>query len=359
MGADVVVQAAIDAGAKFFFGYPITPATEILSGWVKAAEKNSALRYLQAEDETAAGFLVNGALLGNVPAFTATAGVGNVLMQDGISMAEAMRLPFVGVIVQRGGPSTGTVIYSQQELNLTCFGGNGEGLRIVYSPSDIAELYEFTIRAFENAWSYRFPSFVLTDGYTSKTQTNAPIQQRKGQIRVKNFAPQPWGSVNLRNCYSTEEELAEVLNRAIADFGRLGQSVAATELYQTEDAEIVILAHGTVGSAAREAVDILRQAGKKVGLFRPKTLRPFPVKDFEKIKNKKLIVVESAHGQFKALIRRYFVVEMAEFFKPAEGITPQQIVAEISRRSPVSGSRPQASGQNPNSKIQKTLSIIH
>ena len=331
MGAEVVVQAAVDAGARFFFGYPITPATEILANWVKVAEKHPHLGYLQAEDETAAGFYVNGCILGNVPAFTATAAIGNVLMQDGISMAEGMRLPFVGIIVQRGGPSTGTVIYSQQELNLTCFGGNGEGLRIVYSPANLQELYEFTIRAFETAWSYRFPTFVLTDGYTSKTRTNAKIRRRKGEVRIKNFAPQPWGSVNLRNCYSTEEEIAQVLERNIADFNRLGQSVAEAELYQTEDAEWVILAHGTVGSAAREAVEILRQKDKKVGLFRPKTLRPFPVKEFAQIKDKKLFVTESAYGQFKALIRRYFPVEMKGFFRPAEGITPEDIVEAISQ----------------------------
>ncbi|PIX29925.1 ferredoxin oxidoreductase, partial [Candidatus Berkelbacteria bacterium CG_4_8_14_3_um_filter_42_13] len=127
-----------------FFGYPITPATEILEGWIKTAEGDKTLNYLQTEDEIAAGFGVIGAILGGKKAFTATAGVGHVLMQDPISMAESERLPFVGIIVQRGGPSTGTVIFSQQEVDLAALGGNGDGLRIVYSAGSVSEVYSLS-----------------------------------------------------------------------------------------------------------------------------------------------------------------------------------------------------------------------
>ena len=105
-----------------------------------------------------AGFAMIGAILVGKKAFTATAGPGNILAQDAFAMAENMRLPTVAFIMQRGGPSTGTVIYSQQELNLTCFGGNGEGLRIVYSASGIQDLYDYTIKSFNAAWKYRFPT---------------------------------------------------------------------------------------------------------------------------------------------------------------------------------------------------------
>ena len=141
-GSEVVVRACVDAGAKVMFGYPITPGTEILTNWIKHAEASGGkLKYLQTEDEIAAGFCVCGAVMAGKKTFTATAGPGTVLMQDALSMADGMRLPMVVVVVQRGGPSSGTVIYSQQEVNLAIHGGNGEGLRLVYSPSNLTELY--------------------------------------------------------------------------------------------------------------------------------------------------------------------------------------------------------------------------
>jgi len=119
-GAEVVVKACIDAGAKMMFGYPITPGTEILSHWIREAQTDKSLKYLQTEDEIAAGFCVCGAVLAGEKAFTATAGPGTVLMQDALSMADGMRLPVVVIVVQRGGPSSGTVIYSQQGIAKNC-----------------------------------------------------------------------------------------------------------------------------------------------------------------------------------------------------------------------------------------------
>ena len=116
----MVVKACIDAGAKMMFGYPITPGTEILSHWIREAQTDKSLKYLQTEDEIAAGFCVCGAVLAGEKAFTATAGPGTVLMQDALSMADGMRLPVVVIVVQRGGPSSGTVIYSQQGIAKNC-----------------------------------------------------------------------------------------------------------------------------------------------------------------------------------------------------------------------------------------------
>ena len=142
MGNKILAQAAKDAGAKVMFGYPITPASEILETWVTLCQQENKISFLQTEDEMAAGFATIGACLAGKPAFTATAGPGNVLMQDAFSMAEALRIPTVAMIVQRGGLSTSTVIYSQEEVRLTCYGGNGEGFRIVYSTAGLQELYD-------------------------------------------------------------------------------------------------------------------------------------------------------------------------------------------------------------------------
>ena len=166
-GNEVVAWAALAAKADIMYGYPITPQNEIMHYWTRLAPKHGK-RFLQTEDEISAGFTTLGGVMSGRKAFTATAGPGNVLMQESANMAEMMRLPIVYVIQQRGGPSTATVIYSQQETTLTCFGGNGEGYRIVYSTSNHQELFDYTIKAFNCAWKYRFPSFVLGDGYQAK-----------------------------------------------------------------------------------------------------------------------------------------------------------------------------------------------
>ena len=166
-GNEVCAWACVAAKADIMYGYPITPQNEIMHYWTRLAPKRGK-RFLQTEDEISAGFTTLGGVMSGRKAFTATAGPGNVLMQEAASMAEMMRLPVVMIIQQRGGPSTATVIYSQQELTLTTFGGNGEGHRIVYSTSNHQELFDYTIKSFNAAWTYRFPTFVLGDGYQAK-----------------------------------------------------------------------------------------------------------------------------------------------------------------------------------------------
>jgi 2-oxoglutarate ferredoxin oxidoreductase subunit alpha len=131
-GNETAAWAALVSGADVMFGYPITPQNEIMHYWTRLAPQYGR-GFLQTEDEISAGFTVCGAVQSGKKAFTATAGPGNVLMQEPFGMAEGMRLPLLAIIQQRGGPSSGTVVYSQQEVALTTFGGNGEGWRIVYS----------------------------------------------------------------------------------------------------------------------------------------------------------------------------------------------------------------------------------
>ena len=125
-GNEVIAWAAIAAKADIMYGYPITPQNEIMHYWTRLAPKHGK-KFLQTEDEISAGFTTVGGVLAGLKAFTGTAGPGNVLMQESATMAEMMRIPIVYFIQQRGGPSTATVIYAQQETTLTCFGGNGEG----------------------------------------------------------------------------------------------------------------------------------------------------------------------------------------------------------------------------------------
>lgn len=339
MGNEAIVQGALTAGAKMMTGYPITPTTEVIGFWAKAASQDNSLELLQTEDEMSAGFAMIGAILSGVKTFTTTAGPGHVLMQDAFSMAENMRIPTVAIINQRGGPSTGTVIYSQQELNLACFGGNGEGLRIVYSTASVQELYDYTIKAFNAAWKYRFPTFVLADGYQGKTQTQIEIydpQERQIEIisstaYVLNPQKKENEFVHLRNTYNLEHELRELLENHHQHFDEITPEVVEFEDYHTLDAEVVIVAHGIVASGVKQAVDSLRTEGKKVGMFRPITLNPFPRQSAKNIINHKktILIVESSLGQFERLVKANLYgiqTPIITLLKPAMGISPEEVI---------------------------------
>jgi len=333
-GNEVILRAAIAAGADFFAGYPITPTTEILSGWAKLAAKDKKLEFIQMEDETASGMAVIGALLAGKKAWTTTAGIGHVLMQDPLSLAESLRLPFVMYVGQRGGPSTGTVIYSQQELTLARYGGNGEGLRIVYAPSNAEELYELTQKAFDTAWKYRFPVIILGDGYLSKTLSPVDVSKT-----IPVIESQPYflnGQIkNMRNCYSIEEELAEHLNFLFREFAEASREIVLSESYKTTDAELVVFAWGSVGFAAKVAVAKLRKQGLKVGLFRPITMRPFDsaaaIKAASKAKH--ILVAESSAGHFGRIVRETLAgtsdAAFIRLYKPAEAITVEDIMEKV------------------------------
>jgi 2-oxoglutarate ferredoxin oxidoreductase subunit alpha len=334
MGNKILSLAASDAGAKIMFSYPITPASEIFESWVLKCQKDPSLSYLQSEDEMAAGFATIGAILAGVKAFTATAGPGNVLMQDAFSMAEALRLPTVAMIVQRGGLSTSTVIYSQEEVRLTCFGGNGEGFRIVYSTSNLQELYDYTIKAFEVAWRYRFPTFILADGYQGKMKGEADTRGKIQDTRAKSEEAILKPGVNLRNCYNLEEEIGEIIVDYSEEYNRVRGEIEEAENYLMEDAEIVLMAHGIVAAAAKESVSELRKKGLKVGLFRPITLRPFPTKVAGNAlaQAKQIIVIESALGQLSELFKNelYWInIPLIEVDKPAVGFNPGEIVKTV------------------------------
>lgn len=343
IGDEVLVRAALKAGATFMSGYPITPASEIMMAWAKISSENKELKFLQTEDEMSAGFALIGAVLAGKKAFTASAGPGNVLLQDPFSMAENMRLPIVAFIMQRGGPSTGTVIYSQQEVNLTCFGGNGEGLRIVYSTSSHQDLYDYGIKSFNTAWKYRFPTFILGDGYQSKNMTEVDIYHTNEKnieivdpvAYLLNPLKEKGTYTNLRNTYNLEDELAEVICNHQKAFNDIAPEIIEYEDIHTLDAEIVIFAHGIVAASAKEAQEILRAKGIKVGLFRPITLSPFPKEPAQQVisHKKAILIVESSLGQFSNLVLSNIYggecTNVVKLLKPAQGITTNEIINKV------------------------------
>ncbi len=339
-GNEAVAWAALAAGAHYMFGYPITPQNEIMHLWRRLGSQYGR-GFLQTEDELAAGFATIGAVVSGKVAFSATAGPGSVLFQEPLSMAEMMRLPVVVVVQQRGGPSTATVIYSQQELTLTCFGGNGEGLRLVYSTASHQELYDYTIKAFHNAWRYRFPTFVLGDGYQAKMREALvlydPGERGIGPVPAKPiFHSQRRGAekplLHLRNSFSVEEELGEVLERHLDDYARAVPALVEHEFFGEPDGALLVVAHGVVGRAARQAVQELRREGRRVNYFRPITLRPFPeqaLREALHLSGGSVLVAESAEGQLGNLVRLAASAEglpdFRSYYRPGVGITAEEI----------------------------------
>lgn len=342
-GNEVVAWAALAAGARAMFGYPITPQNEIMHYWTRLAPEHD-LTFLQTEDELSAGFATLGAVLAGTLAFCATAGPGNVLMQEPIAMAEMMRIPAVWVIQQRGGPSTATVIYSQQETRLTCFGGNGEGLRIVYSTAGHQDMFDYVIKAFRLAWQFRFPTFVLGDGYQAKMREPVTLYDpREAGVDLPAVEPilKPDGvpsvdrdPVHLRNTFNIEEELYEVLIQHIRDYADMTPRIVESEERHCDDAEILLVAHGVVWRSCREAVIELRNRGIRAGAFRPVTLRPFAETDLRKIAGrvKLIVVVESAYGQLESMVRdRLYGIQVPVrgILKPGVGITADGIADSV------------------------------
>lgn len=342
-GNEVVAWAAMAAKADIMYGYPITPQNEVMHYWTRLAPKYNK-SFLQTEDELSAGFTTVGGVIAGRKAFTATAGPGNTLMQEPLSMAEMMRLPTVVVVQQRGGPSTATVIYSQQEVTLTTLGGNGEGMRIVYSTATHQDLFDYTIKAFNTAWKYRFPTFVLGDGYQAKMREPVTIYDPEAR-GIELLAPEPFVGkegvpgmdrppAQYRNTFSLEEELYEKVMSDVQEFEKISPEVAEYQASETDGADLVIVSHGVVFRAVREAVKSLREQGLKVGYFRPVTLRPLAVPQIRELaaKAKKILIVESAYGQMARLFKEAAYGSCAEvltLFKPGLGITAGDVEARV------------------------------
>lgn len=343
-GNEVCAWAALAAGAEIMYGYPITPQTDIMQYWTRLGPKFGR-KFLQTEDEISAGFTTVGGVIAGKRAFSATTGPGNVLFQEPMSMAEMMRIPTVVIIPQRGGPSTATVIYSQQEVTMTAFGGNGEGFRVVYSTAGHQDLYDYTIKAFNTAWKYRFPTFVLGDGYQAKMREPVtiydPAERGIEMVETAPFVGLPGTPGNdrppqyLRNTYNTEEELLDVVMEIAADFEKVAPEIVEWQDFDTDqEMDVLILAHGVVSRSAQGAIPLLRDKGVVAGHFRPITLRPMPEAQMRAAaaKAKRILVVESAYGQFLKLVKQALYgldKPIDTLLRPGAGVTAEEIVDQV------------------------------
>jgi 2-oxoglutarate ferredoxin oxidoreductase subunit alpha len=260
-----------------------------------------------------------------------------------------MRIPGVWIIQQRGGPSTATVIYSQQETRLTALGGNGEGMRIVYSTASHQDLFDYTIKAFNSAWKYRFPTFVLGDGYQAKMREPLSVYLPKhrniemvksdptlGKPGVPAIDREP---SHIRNTYNIEEELFDVLEEYAKDYETVIRDLTEWEQdIPGGKCDVLVVAHGIVSRAAHEAVKILSGKAIKAGYFRPITIRPFPADALKKALSEnpgcRLLVVESAYGQLASMVKEnlYGLTNPIDtLLKPGVGVTSDEIVQRLER----------------------------
>lgn len=301
-GNEAVVRGAIAAGCKAFFGYPITPASEIAEAASLQFPESGGI-FIPAESEIAAIQMLYGASSGGVRAMTASSGPGISLMQEGVSYMAGAELPGVIVDVMRAGPGLGNLGVEQGDyLQLTKGGGHGNYRTPVLAPNCVQEMCDLTMRAFEVADRYRNPVYVLADGALGQMMEPLEIPPPVG-----NEPEKPWAVAgtaetrkNLITSIFLEHEKQEILiTRLENKYREIEEKEILWEQIQTEDAEILIVAYGISSRIARAAVEIARADGVRVGLLRPISLFPFPTKRLRQLAGKSycVLVLELSSGQ--------------------------------------------------------------
>ncbi|MEG1480263.1 MAG: 3-methyl-2-oxobutanoate dehydrogenase subunit VorB [Kiritimatiellia bacterium] len=302
-GNEAVVIGALYAGAEAYFGYPITPASEVAH---KAAEYFPAVGriFVQGECEAAVSYMLYGAAAAGCRALTATSGPGFSLMQEGLSYMAATDIPTVIVDVMRAGPGLGNVYPEQADYTQVVKGGGHGSYRcVVLAPGNVQEMCDLTMLAFEKAFEFRTPAIVLADGQLGQMMEPLRLPKKEAlPIDTTAWATQGTAEThrNLLTSIYLDAPAQEAMNLRLQEkYARMDASFQMAELYCCEDAEFVLMAFGSSARIVRSAVDELRKEGVKVGLFRPITLSPFPIDALRPLAGKRLWTVEMSAGQFR------------------------------------------------------------
>jgi 2-oxoisovalerate ferredoxin oxidoreductase alpha subunit len=308
-GNSAVVVGALYAGCDCFFGYPITPASEILHEASRYFPKLGR-KFVQAESEEAAINMVYGAATAGHRVLAASSGPGMSLKQEGITYIAGAELPCVIVDICRAGPGLGNIGPEQSDYNQACKGG-GHGCynNIVLAPGNVQEMCDFTGKAFELAFKYRNPVVVLADGVLGHMVE--PLQFPEVAFRPE--IDTTWavaGKAETRGNLVTSislnfDDLERHNYRLQEKYQRIKENEVLWEGYKLEDAEVVLVSYGISSRIARSAVDEARKEGIKAGLFRPITLFPFPEKEIRRLADRgcKFISVEMSNGQMREDVR--------------------------------------------------------
>lgn len=307
-GNVAVIKGAILAGCRAYYGYPITPASEIAESAALYLPQVGGI-FLQAESEVSAINMVYGAASAGMRVMTASSGPGLSLMQEGISYLAGSELPCVIVDVMRGGPGLGNIAPEQSDYFATVKGGgHGNYRNIVLAPSSVKEMAELTMLAFELADKYRNPAVVLSDGFIGQIVEPLDLEYREVAAPAKPWAVKgtPETRNNLISSIFLEPDQLEAHQRKLeAKYARAQEEEPRHEEYLTDDAEILLVGYGIVSRVLRSTVEALRKSGIRAGLFRPITLWPFPAKALAAAARtaNQLFVVELSNGQMLEDVR--------------------------------------------------------
>ena len=338
-GNEALAEAAIRAGCHHFFGYPITPQTELAAYMAKRMPKIGGT-YLQAESEVAAINMVQGAAAAGIRAMTSSSSPGIALKLEGISYMCGSDLPAVIINVQRGGPGLGGIQPSQADYNLaTKAPGHGDAHILVLAPSSVQEMVDLVAKAFDLADTYRMPAMILADGMLGQMMEPVVLPEEGHAREIE----KPWAACGhhgqrkhniVNSLYLQASELNEIVKKRFERYAKIEETEALAENYMTEDAEYIVTAFGATARIAKAAVREARKEGIKAGLIRPVTLWPFPKADFVKAAEtaKAFISVEMSMGEMVNDVR--LAVECKKpvyFYGETGGVipTPAQVLEQI------------------------------
>lgn len=301
-GNEAIVKGAILAGCRLYFGYPITPASEI----AEAAAYYMPLvggTFLQAESEIASINMVYGAVSGQVRAMTASSSPGMSLKMEGISYLAGAELPCVVVDITRGGPGLGNIAPEQSDYNqITKGGGHGNYKLIVLGPECAQEMCDLTMLAFELSDRYRNPAVILADGFIGQMMEPVEFPDPVQKLPERDWALQVDDNdqYKLITSIDLDQELLEKHNQHLQDkYAEIMAKEVRFDEYQIQDAELVVIGYGIVSRILRSVVDKGRKKGLKIGMLRPITLWPFPTKRIQELaqQTQQFLVVELSNGQ--------------------------------------------------------------
>ena len=338
-GNEAIAEAAVQAGCRYYFGYPITPQSEIPEYMSRRLPEVGGV-FLQAESEIAAINMVYGAAGAGARAMTSSSSPGIALKQEGISYIAGAQLPCVVVNIVRGGQGLGSIQPSQSDYyQATRGGGHGDYRVVVFAPASVQEAVELTQRAFDVADQYRMPAMILGDGVIGQMMEPVEMPEYKPRpLPKKDWAATGWdGKSRARaviNSLYIEADRCEELNLALKkQYEEIAKNECMVEEQYMDDAEYVIAAYGTTARIALTAIRQARAQGVKAGLIRPITLWPFPSEAFARAaqKAKKFLTVEMSLGQMVDGVRiAVNGARPAEFYGRTGGVIPG--VGEITRQ---------------------------
>ena len=338
-GNEAIAEAAVQAGCRYYFGYPITPQSEIPEYMSRRLPEVGGV-FLQAESEIAAINMVYGAAGAGARAMTSSSSPGIALKQEGISYIAGAQLPCVVVNIVRGGPGLGSIQPAQSDYyQATRGGGHGDYRVVVFAPASVQEAVELTQRAFDVADQYRMPAMILGDGMLGQMMEPVEMPEYKPRpLPKKDWAATGWDGKSrpraVINSLYIEADRCEELNLALKkQYEEIAKNECMVEEQYMDDAEYVIAAYGTTARIALTAIRQARAQGVKAGLIRPITLWPFPSEAFARAaqKAKKFLTVEMSLGQMVDDVR--IAVNGArpvEFYGRTGGVIPG--VGEITRQ---------------------------